>query len=195
MISKTEFFQLLVLLDDQGRADVAWANGCKPPTDPDNFASEVIYVICNSGMKFEVARLIYDRVMPQVRAGGDCIHVFGHKGKAAAMDKIWAERERLFAEFNAAEDKVAYARTIPWIGGITAYHVAKNFGAQVAKPDVHLQRLADLEGVTAQQLCERLAGETGYCVSAVDTIIWRACATGVMDSRTGKISERSLEPA
>lgn len=187
MITKRDFIHLLVLLDDQGREDLAWAQNCKLPTDADNFASEVIYVICNSGMKFETARKIYDRVMPQVRAGADAIHVFGHKGKAAAIDNIWRDRERLFSNYLAAEDKVAYARTIPWIGGITAYHVAKNFGAQVAKPDVHLQRLADLEGVTAQQLCERLAGETGHCVAAVDTILWRACATGIMDSHTGTI--------
>lgn len=65
--------------------------------------------------------------------------------------------------------------------------MAKNFGAQVAKPDVHLQRLADREGVTAQELCERLAAETGWKVSTVDTLLWRAAATGHINSRTGEL--------
>ena len=79
---------------------------------------------------------------------------------------------------------------LPWIGGITKYHLAKNLGIDCAKPDVHLQRLADREGVTAHVLCERLAKATGYRIATVDLVLWRACATGLIDSRTGTVSHR-----
>ena len=49
-----------------------------------------------------------------------------------------------------------------------------------------LQRLADREGVTAQQLCERLSRQTGYKIATVDVLLWRACANGVFNSRTGE---------
>jgi hypothetical protein len=90
----------------------------------------------------------------------------------------------------AAEDKLAFCETLPWIGGITKYHLAKSYGLDFAKPDVHLQRLADLEGVTAQELCARLAPELGWKVRTVDLVIWRACATGILDSRTGAFTGR-----
>ena len=48
------------------------------------------------------------------------------------------------------------------------------------------KELADREGVTPQDLCERLARDTGYRVATVDLILWRACATGLINSRTGE---------
>jgi hypothetical protein len=113
--------------------------------------------------------------------------VFGHQGKAAAIDDIWRRRRELLAGYLAANDKIEFCASLPWIGNITKYHLAKNFGAQVAKPDVHLQRLADREGIGPQALCERLSVSSGYRVATVDLILWRACANGIMNSRTGEI--------
>ena len=107
--------------------------------------------------------------------------------KARAIDDIWARREEYFAGFLAAADPLEYCASIPWVGPITKYHLAKNFGAQVAKPDVHLQRLAALEDTTPQALCERLAQESGFKVATVDVLLWRACAVGIIDSRTGQV--------
>jgi hypothetical protein len=145
-----------------------------------------IFVICNSGMKHTVARGVYNRVISALQGGESARTAFNHIGKAAAIDKIWADRLALWRGYLDATDKLAFCAELPWIGEITKYHLAKNFGAQVAKPDVHLQRLADREGVTAQALCERLATETGWKVSTVDTLLWRACATGHINSRTGE---------
>lgn len=193
MISAVDFLQLLVLLDDQGRDDVAWAENRCPPADAEDFALETIYVICNSGMRFTVARLIYDKVVALLKEGKPVNgNILGKSGKAAAIDKIWAARQTYFDGFMASAtdaERLSWCGTIPWIGGITKYHLAKNFGVNVAKPDVHLQRLADRENVTVQQLCERLAAETGYRVATVDTILWRACATGILVSKTGVIRE------
>lgn len=180
------FLAVLAALGDQGLDDVAWAEGIKEPIDADDFALEAIFVICNSGMKNTVARGIYERVVKQIHAGAPVREVFKHDGKVKAIEAIWFDRKPLFAKYLAADDKLAACEALPFIGGITKYHLAKNFGAQVAKPDVHLQRLADHEGVTAQQLCERIAVETGYRISTVDTILWRACANGIIDSKGGR---------
>lgn len=174
-------------------ADVEWSEGCGPPADAEDFASEAVFVICNSGMKNTVARGIFERVMVALRSGRSARAAFGHPGKSAAIDQIWSDRETIFAGYMAAADKPTFCEALPWIGGITKYHLAKNFGAPVAKPDVHLQRLADLHGLTAQALCERLAGESGLKVATVDLVLWRACANGLLDARTGEI--RRFVPA
>ncbi len=193
------------LLDDPGRFhaivselirsghaedDLVWSESCIPPTHPDAFATETIFVICNSGMQNKVARTIFERIMPAIRSGRSAGDVFGHKAKSAAIDRIWVERETMFRAYIEAEDKLAFCRAIPWIGGITCYHLAKNFGVQVAKPDVHLQRLAERHGTTAQDLCEELSRRTGFRVATVDLVLWRACAEGVIDGRTGVAPER-----
>lgn len=198
MIDATTFARIIDELGDVGRADIDWADGCRPPDSAERFAEEAIYVICNSGMKNTVARRIYDDVMPTVRNGLGAKFAFGHEGKCRAIDLIWRDRARLHAEYMAQPDdarRVWYCSTLPWIGEITKYHLAKNFGVQVAKPDVHLQRLADLEQTTPQALCERLAVETGYRVATVDVLLWRACANGLINSRTARFTPIRLTEA
>lgn len=187
MITASIFNAVVKALGSIGQEDIKWSEGIKPPTDAEDFALEAIFVICNSGMKNTVARGIYERVAKELYAGGTAHNKFGHVGKASAIDAIWVDRLALFERYMAADDKLAFCASLPWIGGITKYHLAKNFGAQVAKPDVHLQRLADHEGTTAQALCERLSAATGWKVATVDVLLWRACANGIINSRTGEV--------
>jgi len=187
MITAADFSRLRAALGQEAELDIEWASDLREPVDADYFARETIFVICNSGMRNTVARGIFERCVEALNAGRPVREVFRHEGKAAAIERIWRDREQLLAGYAAAADKLAYCEALPWIGGITKYHLAKNFGAAVAKPDVHLQRLADREGCTPQQLCERLAAETGLGVAAVDTVLWRACANGVLNSCTGEI--------
>lgn len=196
MIDGDLFQQITTRLDEAGflQDDVQWSENLMPPADADDFALEAIFVICNSGMKNTIARKIYERVRDALFAGKPVAEVFGHAGKAAAIETIWRSRGALLADYCAAPDKIAFCATLPWIGNITKYHLAKNFGADVAKPDVHLQRLADLEGISAQDLCESLAIITGHRVATVDLILWRACAEGILDSRSGKLRARRATP-
>ncbi|TCU34078.1 hypothetical protein [Rhizobium azibense] len=187
MISVDQFRFIQSALGQQGMDDIAWSENIKPPESAEDFAFEAIFVICNSGMKNTIARRIYDRVAEQISIGKPVREVFGHPGKAAAIETIWLNRADLFARYFTAADKVEFCASLPWIGGITKFHLAKNFGADVAKPDVHLQRLAEREGVTAQLLCERLAEATGYRAATVDVLLWRACANGIINSRTGEV--------
>lgn len=184
-------FELLIhALGQQARDDIEWAESLQPPTSPDQFAAEVIYVICNSGMKNTVARQIYDRVMPLLRNGSSAWDGFKHKGKSVAIDAIWINRQSLFQVYdslcNSDAAKLEWLATLPWIGPVTKYHAAKNFGVNCVKPDVHLARLARHARTSPDELCERLGNATGYRAATVDTLLWRACATGLIHSPTGK---------
>jgi hypothetical protein len=68
-------------------------------------------------------------------------------------------------------------QTLPYIGPITVYHLAKNLGLPVAKPDRHLQRLAArLSYPDAHVLCRDIAALTGDSPQVVDLIFWRYLA-------------------
>lgn len=162
---------------------IDWTEALVPPDNADQFAEQTIYVICNSGMANTVASLIYERCMTALRNGNSAADVFRHPGKSLAIDAIWRERQHHHAAYLAAKDKVEALRQLPWIGEVTALHLAKNFGADVAKPDVHMERLARAESTTTEALCARLAAESGYRAATIDTILWRACALKVLNSK------------
>lgn len=186
-LTKAAVEMLMGRLADAGFGDdVVWSENAGPPADADEFASEAIFVICNSGMKNTVARRIYERVMVALEAGKPARDAFGHKGKAMAIGTIWLNRAILFDAYmklRTDDERLEWIAHLPWIGGITKYHLAKNFGVDVAKPDVHLQRLADHHGEAVQDLCERLGRETGLKARTIDLILWRACAEGMIDTR------------
>ena len=191
-ITLQDLHQLIDAMGTQAQDDIAWAESIRPPANPESFALEAIFVICNSGMKNTVARRIFERVSSAIHDYRPVMEVFKHPGKAAAIESIWSNRTNLHQQWIALDGQpqkqLDFCAGLPWIGGITKYHLAKNFGANLAKPDVHLQRLADREGCTAHQLCARLARESGMRIATVDTLLWRACANGLIDSRTGVLA-------
>lgn len=192
-LSAEVFHFLLAELGAQGAADVEWSEAITAPANADDFAREVIFVICNSGMKNTVALRIFQRCMVALASDVDVQSVFHHSGKSAAISRVWKERSEMYHKFVKASDQLGFLEGLPWIGRITKYHLAKNFGLDVAKPDVHLQRLAAREGTTAQALCARIAAETGFRTATVDTVLWRACANGLLESPTGRIPSMAAD--
>lgn len=185
MITLLRFRRLERAVHDAGHyADSTWPETLAPPRTAKQFAEAAIYVIVNSGMKYAVAQGIYRRCLDRLHGGKKVWRVFGHPGKAKAIDKIWSGREGLFQKYQRAEDKLEFCGSLPWVGPVTKYHLAKDLGVDVAKPDVHLARLARRDRTTVERMCHRLAKQTGYRVATIDTILWRACATGILDSRT-----------
>ncbi len=161
-------------------AEIEWSENCASPKTTTDFALEAAFVICNSGMKATIARPIYNRVRDALRDGRNVSEVFGHPGKAAAIQDIWDRRAALFVAYQDADDKIAFCETLPWIGPITKYHLAKNFGVDCAKPDRHLERVADTAGKTVDQLCRDLSTTSGDKIRTVDLVIWRAAERGLL---------------
>jgi hypothetical protein len=85
----------------------------------------------------------------------------------------------------------------PYIGPVTACHLAKNLGFQVVKPDRHLLRLsAHLGYESPHQLCSTVSALTGQPISVVDLIFWRYLADGPhREGRAGVIDARPVASA
>jgi len=167
--------------------DIDWAQTVKAPATPADFAREVIWVILCSGMKEQVARIIQSRVWATITAGNPVKgNVLGKSGKAVAIDTIWRDRYELFVAFQMASDKVEFAHSLPWVGNVTKWHVAKNLGVDCAKPDIHLERVASHYQTTPEALCADLAAASGDRIATVDVVIWRACNLGIVNSNALK---------
>ena len=157
--------------------EVDWSCDIRPPKDGVGFWREFAWVVINSGMKEQIARCIWRKVRPCVERGGSCSDVFGHKGKASAIDEVWCYKDHLLGKYLASPDKVEWCRTLPWIGDVTKWHLAKNLGFDCVKPDRHIVRIF---GIGCLEECRRLANESGDRLTTVDTVIWRAANLGMI---------------
>lgn len=174
-----EYIEIRDRLAAFGYADeYEWCQNVKEPQTPDDFFCEYAWVVLNSGMKNQVAERIWKKVYAALLKDEPVASVFGHPGKGAAIQAVWDDRWGYFARYREADDKIEHLGALPWIGPITKWHLAKNFGVDCAKPDRHLVRIAEIVGETVDGLCARLAAGSGDRIATVDLILWRAANLG-----------------
>ena len=102
---------------------------------------------------------------------------FAHSGKIDAILEIVG----IVAEvgYDRVKEKirsgdVGYLRELPYIGPVTSFHLAKNLGLDVVKPDRHLVRMARAAGYTSPlKMCSEIATVVGESVAVVDLVCWR----------------------
>lgn len=177
----TRFFELRQKVINAGYGEeIVWQESVTEPDTADEFMWQYIWVVISSGMKNQVARIIELRIINAYNNGKPINTAFRHKGKVKAIEYMMVNHDELFEQYLNNKDKLAFLKSLPWVGEITKYHLAKNLGEDIAKPDRHLVRIAHRYGETAQALCEKLAKETGYRIATVDLIIWRAANLGII---------------
>lgn len=72
------------------------------------------------------------------------------------------------------EGGVEFLMQLPYIGPITAFHLAKNIGLDVAKPDRHLVRAARAAGFqSVVDFCSTIHRIVGDPIAVVDSVVWR----------------------
>jgi hypothetical protein len=175
-MESNRFIEIMGSVIGAGYGDeIEWQRELQPCDNAQNFFGETCWVILNSGMKEQIARKIWNRVQDAWAKGIDLSEVFRHKGKVAALNYVMDNHKELFDKYQSADDKISFLQTIPFIGGITKYHLAKNLGHDCVKPDRHLVRIASQYGTTPEELCENLSKETGEKKCVIDIVIWRAC--------------------
>jgi hypothetical protein len=102
---------------------------------------------------------------------------FNHTGKIDAILSV-ASRINQDGFYNIVreivEDGIRFLQQFCFIGPVTSYHLAKNIGVPLAKPDRHLSRLSDNLGYNdVQQLCVDIAKATDEPIAVVDLVLWR----------------------
>ena len=158
--------------------EITWAHNLESCKSADSFAFEAAWVIISAGLKNQVAERINEKFYMALAAGESALVSIGHKGKAQAIDHILTNRYELFKQFQEADNKIDFLQTLPWIGPIIKYHLAKNLGIDTCKPDRHLVRIAGAHDTDPFTLCKELSRKTGDKIAVVDMVLWRAANLG-----------------
>lgn len=117
--------------------------------DSEDFFREYVFVVCNSGMKNQVATKIFRNYF---KIGIDAIN---HPGKKKAIKKAELEYSTWFMilkDRKTDKERLELLEKTPFIGKVTKYHLARNLGIDCAKPDRHLKRIAEHFGYTAEKI-------------------------------------------
>jgi 3-methyladenine DNA glycosylase Tag len=156
----------------------------------EEFLSQLAWVVLASGMKESIVRAKYPGVsssffewdISEIMAHGEAcalasLHSFGHRGKIYAIldgaEKVNREGwDHL--KIRISKNPIKVLQEFKFIGPITVYHLAKNLGLDVAKPDRHLVRIAAAFGYSdVQRFCRDISEEVGDSVPVVDIVLWR----------------------
>ena len=175
-------------------SEVSWQCTVRPEAFSEvTFLREAAWVILCTGFKESIvrAKLGYVSLCFFDWSSAELIHKNSSLCVATALHgfanhrkiKAIAKMAELIAESGFPNLKqsllcnpIATVRKFPYIGPITARHLLKNLGFDVAKADRHLARLAArLRFSNVKSLCEELALSTGDPIRVIDVILWRFC--------------------
>lgn len=155
------------------------------------FLREYAWVVLNSGFRESVVRRYFDYIslcFCDWESAEDIV-----KNEIAcitAAESVFKNRRKLNAIATTAKYVHTYGFSqlrrnfsnnpinaligLPFIGNTTVWHLAKNLGANVAKPDRHLMRLAMSFGYhDVGHMCRDIEDEIGDCVAVADLVLWR----------------------
>lgn len=146
--------------------------------DVSEFLVQYVYCVFNVRMKNQIAEKMFDRFC---ESGCD-LNTIKHPNKKKAIGEAINKCGRWYARLmNCSTDteRVEFLDTLPMIGDVTKYHLARNLGMDVAKPDVHLVRLMKrFQFDDVQEMCKYVADISGDRIGTVDVTLWRAMNMG-----------------
>ena len=161
------------LLSTEYKAEVEWCQRLKPfeSVTAEQFFSHYVYVVIDSGMREQVARKTYEKFCKTFD-----FNVIGHLGKRKAIQEAFRSFPKWFEELKQSDNKIEYLETLPWIGPITKFHLARNMGIDTVKPDRHLVRLARRFGYKDPlEMCVEIQKATQERLGVIDVVLWRYC--------------------
>jgi len=156
-----------------------------------DFLREHAWVTLSAGMQERVIRNLFRGIASSfydfqsaeiiVENKYDCRNAaLGYFNNQRKIDAIILMSQKIYADgFEKFKDVLCLSpletlQSLPYIGPVTCFHLAKNIGIQVAKPDRHLTRLANHAGYKdVQEFCRDLSMKTGDSVPVVDIVLWR----------------------
>ena len=173
-------------------SEVDWQHDlCLAALSESYFLREAAWVVLSAGMKESVIRRKFPEITTAfldwrdarsiVRRRKRCkriaMEAFSNERKISAILDIAAEVDVQGFEFvkhSLSNNPTEYIRTLPFMGPATTFHLAKNLGISVVKPDRHLIRVAKKVGYSSPvELCQAIAQFVGDKVAVIDLVIWR----------------------
>lgn len=155
------------------------------------FLREAAWIILSAGFRESVVRRHFGAISDAFLDWSDAktisqeieacrekaMEVFGNERKIGAIAEIVArvaEDGMDYIKEQIRAEGVNFLQKLPYVGPTTVYHLAKNIGFDVIKPDRHLVRMAEASGHSSpMEMCSRVAKVVGESLSVVDVVLWR----------------------
>ena len=173
-------------------AEIDWQDGLRfSNISETDFLREAAWVVLSAGMRESVVRKKFtpltaafcwwasagEILRHRAKCEADALVVFAHRRKISAICEIAKRVDAVgFTRLRESihQGSVDYLATLAFIGPVTRYHLAKNIGLDVVKPDRHLVRIANAAGYgEPHDMCKVVSAQTGDRLSVVDVVIWR----------------------
>lgn len=150
--------------------EITWCDQIRfENTTMDDFFREYVWAVLNAGMREQAARSIFQKYMDTMNTT-----VIRHDGKRKAIEHVLDNCRMYYDQLLRSDNKIEWFVTLPWIGNITKYHIARNLGIDAVKPDRHLVRLAErFEYETPLKMCIAIQKKTFERLGVIDVILWR----------------------
>lgn len=152
----------------------------------DEFFQQYVFVVLCSYWKEQYAQKEWQRFFET----GDLKSISNRRKRAAIAIGI-NHAEEWLKELKLAEDPIEYLDTLPMIGEVTRYHLARNIGIDCVKPDRHLVRMAEAFGYghsdkvpeqykIVTKMCKDIQNSIGGSepLGVIDVVLWRWCNLG-----------------
>lgn len=191
LLIKYEFAKTIVL-DEGFQDEISWQSRLNyDDLDESSLLREIAWVILTCGMKELIIRNRFNSIShcffnwssaKKIKNNREeCIQeslkIFNNFAKLSAIANSAIKIESVgFTQIkrDIKRNPLFALQEFDYIGPVTKYHLAKNIGLDVAKPDRHLVRIAKMENYPdVQTFCQAVSKLSGDSVPVVDLIYWR----------------------
>lgn len=175
--------------------DTKWVHKVSPDSvTPQDFFREYIWVVYACNFKATHLEQLWERLYSaygcyetmDVSRKQTVLNVINNERKWNAVYRTalmmqgfgWDEFRKLFV------DEIESMTALGFIGTQTKFHLARNLGFDVAKPDRWMRRIANKFGwENVSYMCEYLAKKHGIKAKEVDIILWKYVSDLGLDGR------------
>ena len=148
----------------------------------ESFAWEAAFVIlASSGLKEQIVRKNFEKFRDAIiNDFPDPFSEIANSRQREAIKLIWNNPEGILQQIHdqpSDANKIEFLDTLPQIGPITKYHMARNLGIDCIKPDIWLERLSEKYGfISPIEMCIAIQIERPeHRIGTIDVILWRYC--------------------
>jgi len=185
-------FAKTIVVDEGFRNEIIWQSNLRfDEINESTFLREIAWVILTSGMKESVIRNRFGLFSECFYNWESAQKIISNREKCQDLAlKIFNNKQKVIAIINAADqvenvgfkkikrmieiDPITTLQKFNYIGPITVYHLAKNIGLPVAKPDRHLVKIAQMANYSdVQTFCKDISKLSGDPIPVVDIVFWR----------------------
>jgi hypothetical protein len=187
------YFKVKKYLYESGYFDeIEWQYGVNiSKINEKSFLEEYAWVVLNTGMSEKIIRNIFPNICSSFfhwssvekivehcdSCKSNALKYFNNKKKIEAIvETVNIIYEKKFSVFlnEIINNNINFLKQLPYIGPITSYHLAKNIGFSVSKPDRHLVKLAEMLCYNSvDDMCNTICFLSDEPINVVDIVLWR----------------------